>query len=218
MNKDNLFNYLSEQKKEVILDLLNKSYVEMSIDQQNNVFGVINKKVPLKNINDIELLDDIDVFCQLSSSGYYYRPFNINSKNYSHIPEETNEWFESLADFLKNSSQLTAQEDHITAVKCFKKLYDLIEKMEDGEDIIFADEYGSWMIPTNEKPLLISFFTSLSKVKNAIEFSEIAIPIIIRDSYMSYVNDVYSLVINISNKEQGELLKKEIKDKEIKVK
>ncbi len=37
------------------------------------------------------------------------------------------------------------------AVQCFKLLHELIDKMEDGDEIVFADEYGTWMITGDEK-------------------------------------------------------------------
>jgi hypothetical protein len=44
--------------------------------------------------------------------GYYYAPFDINSKNFSDIPEETDAWFDEVSDYLEDSSRLTDQGDH----------------------------------------------------------------------------------------------------------
>ena len=66
-----------------------------------------------------------------------------------HIPEETEEWFERLGDLLKASSQLTARGDHLHAVACFGILYELIDAMEGGEEIVFADEIDkscTWLL------------------------------------------------------------------------
>lgn len=90
--------------------------------------------------------------------------------------------------------------------------------MEDGEEIIFADEYGSWMIPGNEQEFLDSYISSLSKVKTPEEYTQIVIPLLKRDSYMSFYNQVYSLAIGHSNKGQGKYLKDEIKKQNIKLK
>lgn len=65
-------------------------------------------------------------------AGHYYAPFEINSKNFSHIPEETDAWFDEISDYLEDSSKLTDQGDHKMAVQCFKLLHELIDKMEDG--------------------------------------------------------------------------------------
>ncbi len=88
-----------------------------------------------------------------SMAGVYYAPFKINSKNWSHIPDETREWFDRLGDLLQASAQLTAQGNHLHAVACFGTLYTLIAAMEDGEEIVFGDEIGSWMIPGDEKQI-----------------------------------------------------------------
>ena len=38
------------------------------------------------------------------------------------------------------------------AAECFVLLYDLIKQIEKGEEIVFADELGMWMLPGDEKP------------------------------------------------------------------
>jgi hypothetical protein len=148
----------------------------------------------------------------------YYAPFDINSKNFSHIPTETEEWFEKLGELLQSSTQLTKQEEHLFAVKSFKMLYELIDRMENGEEIIFADEYGSWMIPGEEKEFLDSYIFSLSKVKTPEEYTQIVIPLLKRDSYSSFCDQVYSIALKHSNKEQVKFLKNEIKQQNIKIK
>lgn len=64
------------------------------------------------------------------------------------ISEETEEWFEKPADSLKAFTRVSIQGNHCIAVECFGILYKLIDKMCDGDEIIFADEYGIWMIET----------------------------------------------------------------------
>ena len=46
--------------------------------------------------------------------------------------------------------QLTAQDNHLHAVACFGTFYTLIAAMEDGEERVFGDEIGSWMMPGDE--------------------------------------------------------------------
>jgi len=40
-------------------------------------------------------------FYEMASDGYYYAPFDINSKNCSDIPKETDAWFDEIGDYLK---------------------------------------------------------------------------------------------------------------------
>ena len=95
--------------------------------------------------------------------GVYYALFRINSKNFSHIPEETNEWFEKLADLLKSSTQLSKQNEHVMAIECFKRLYDLVEHLSTGEEIVFAEEVGMWLLPGDEKVCITAYLTSLDR-------------------------------------------------------
>jgi hypothetical protein len=63
------------------------------------------------------------------------------------IPKETEEWFEKMGDYFQDSCQLTAQEEYLHAVACFGLLYELINEMESGDEIVFGDEIDSWLIP-----------------------------------------------------------------------
>jgi hypothetical protein len=84
-------------------------------------------------------------------------PFNVNSKDYMEVPQETEEWCHRFARFVTNASNLTARGEHAQAVACFAMLYELLEAADSGEEIIFAEEAGSWMIPTDETfPFLLA--------------------------------------------------------------
>lgn len=218
MNEKQLVNYLKKQTKLVLIELLQYAYNEMNTNQRRTVFGGIIKQIPKSNIDGKQLLKQIKNFQKDSLAGEYYAPFEINSKNYTYIPEETEEWFEKLNDFLVASTQLSEQNDHSLAAECFSLLYDLIEKMEDGKEIIFADEYGSWMIPGDEKIYLKAFLTSLASIKNPKEFANASIPLIKRDSYMSVTDKVYFTAISVANKEQKAFLKEEVERQKIQTK
>ena len=218
MDEIKLFDFLETQELEVLLDLLRDAYNEMDTTQRRIVFGGLIKKVPPSSVEADDLLEEIEDFYRESLSGYYYAPFSINSKNFSHIPEETEEWFELLGDLLEKSMLLTKQEEHSSAVKCFKILCKLIERMGDGEEIIFAEEYGDWMIPGDHKAFTKAYLTSLAATTNASEFTEVALPLIKDDSFSSGANKVYASAIAVANKEQKELLKKEVQARKIKTK
>jgi hypothetical protein len=213
MNKDKLFDYLETQNKSKLFELLELAFDEMDTSQRHDVFSEIISDLPPTSVDADQLLTDIEVFFKNSINGRYYEPFNINSKNFSDIPEETNEWFEELSDYLKDSSVLTEQGVHEVAVQCFKLLYELINKMEDGEDIVFADELGSWMIPGDEKRFIKSYLTALSAVSTPEEYIKGAISLIERDVVDSFCNKVYSTATKIANEAQKTLLKKEVKNR-----
>ena len=90
--------------------------------------------------------------------------------------------------------------------------------MEDGDEIVFADEYGTWMISGDEKRFIKSYLTSLSMISIPDEYAVGAIPLIKWDSYESFSNKVYSTAIKIGNKEQKAHLKKEVEKQKIRTK
>jgi len=217
MDKDALFKVLKRQTKATLLELLYLVYYETNTQQRRHIFGDLMKKSkPSKNLAQ-DIIKESENFYKDSIAGVYYAPFNINSKNFSHIPEETEEWFEKLGNLLQSSAQLTKQKEHTSAVESFKILYELIAKMEYGEEIIFADEYGSWMIPGNEQEFLDAYISSLAEVEIPEEYTKIVIPLIKRDSYTSFCNKVYSLALKHSNKEQEKSLMEAIKEQNIKI-
>jgi hypothetical protein len=217
MDEDALFKLLKRQTKATLLKLLYSTYYEANTEQKKRIFGeLIKKSKPSKTV-DQDPVKESEKFYKDSLEGVYYAPFNINSKNFSHIPKETKKWFKKLGDLLYSSTQLTKQKEHLSAVESFKILYELIDKMESGEDIIFGDEYGSWMIPGNEKEFLDAYISSLAEVTMPEEYTKIVIPLIERDSYSSFCNKVYSLAIRYSKKEQEKSLMEAIQAQNIRI-
>jgi len=218
MKKTQLFEYLKKQKPSLLIELLQSAYEELDTDQREDVFGNIIDEIPLSPVKGDQLLQDIQAFRSETLSGHYYSPFNINSKNYMHIPEETRIWFSKLGDFLNDSTRLTEQGDLSTAVECFTILYDLVEKMEAGEDIVFADEIGSWMIPGDEKLYIHAYLSAAAATSTPEEYASIAMPLIRRDSYSSFVHKTYASAVNLASEEQKEHLTEEVKKHKIKTK
>ena len=218
MNQERLFKHLEKQDSSTLLALLNAAFDTMDTNQRHDVFGKIIEEVSPSPVEGEELLGTIEQFHKSSLSGYYYEPFDINSKNFSDIPEETDAWFDEISDYLEDSSRLTDQGDHKMAVQCFKLLHELIDKMEDGEEIVFAEEYGTWMITGDVKRFVRSYLTSLSAISIPEEYAIGAIPLIKRDSYESFHNKVYATAMKIAGEEQKVCLKKELKKQDIRYK
>lgn len=162
MDEEVLFKALKKQTKTTLLELLYFAYYESDTQQRNDIFGKFVKQLKPQKIAAKDHVEKVEKFYNESLARVYYAPFSINSKNYSHIPEETEQWFDKLGYLLKHSSQLTKQKEYSSAVESFQMLYELIGQMEDGDEIIFADEYGSWMIPGNEKEIMESYIMSLA--------------------------------------------------------
>lgn len=215
MDKTRVFKFLSGEDPSVLLDVLSRAYDEMDYDQLQAVFGRYAAELPPAPVDGEVLLDEVERFRQASLAGVYYAPFNINSKNWMHVPEETKEWFGELGDLLKASTQLTAQGDHLHAVACFGVLYELIDAMESGEEIVFAEEIGGWMIPGDEKAFVAAYMTSLAETASPEEFAAVATPLIWRDSYQSFATQACPSAIRAANEAQRAHLEAEIERRQI---
>lgn len=176
MNKERLFRLIRKQDRETILALLQSTYDFLDLDDRQSVFGEFVQRMPPVSVDGKLLLVDIKHFVVVSRDGYYHEPFMIDSRNFMEVPEQTEEWFEKMGDFLQDSCQLTAQEAYQHAVACFGLLYELIEDMENGEEIVFGDEIGSWMIPGDEKQYLTAYITAVAHIATIEAFADVVIP------------------------------------------
>lgn len=218
MNKDDLFKHLETQPNSLLLELLDNAYDEMSTNQRHGVFGDVVQHIIPATVNGETLIDEIDRFFKDSLDEVYYAPFDINSKNYMDTPEETDEWFDLLGDFLDKSVLLSEQGDHHNSVECFGKLFQLTDDVNDGREIVFGDEIGSWMIPGDEKERLHAYVASLSVVKNDEMFVESTLPLIRNDSFESFSNDTFNIVLKYSSSKIKPLLKDRILKDKIRIK
>ena len=168
-------------------------------------------------VDGVKLLRVVRKLRRETLAGVYYAPFNVNSKNWMHIPKETEDWFDRLGQLLQASTQLTKQKEHSQAVACFEILYELIGAMEDGQEIVFADELGSWMIPGDEKKFIAAYLKSLSAVATPEEFTAAAIPLIRRDSHYAFADQVYRSATRVATKAQKVSLQMEIERQSVKI-
>ena len=215
MNESRLFEFLATCDPSALLNLLRAAYDAMDHDQRQAVFGRLAKAQPPAPVEGETLLDEVEEFRRASLAGEYYAPFAINSKNYRHIPEETKEWFERLGDLLQASVQLTTQGDHLHAAACFSGLYELIYVMERGEEIVFADEIGSWLIPGDEKQAIAAYMASLAAIAAPDEFTKAALPLIQRDSRQSFATQAYASAARVATAAQRAHLEAEIQRRKI---
>ena len=112
---------------------------------------------------------------------------------------------------------MTAKSEHASAVTGFDMLYELLAALDWGKEIIFAEEAGSWMIPTDEKVWLKSYLTSLAATATPEEFVARAIPMLQRDSGHSFASKVYASALAVAAPAQRELLQKEMKRLKVRV-
>ena len=210
MNKKQVFAFLGDQDPDTLLTFLEAAYQEMHTEQRCAVFGkALEKSKPLP-VDGESLLADVKRFQSESRAGMYYEPFDINSKNYMDVPEETNAWFERVGDLLTESARLSEQGDHVHAVACFRILYELIDAMASGEEIVFADECGTWMIPVDEKQMIAAYLKSLAATATPKEYAVASLPLIRRDSFESFSKKTYTAAVRAGNNAQKAHLKAEV--------
>lgn len=210
MNKARLFDYLKSKDSIELVQLLENCYDCMKTQQITDVFSQLEKEIFKKNplIDGDLLLKEVGKFNSESQHGVYFAPFDINSKNYMDVPEETQMWFEKLGDLLTESTLLSQQNHHQHAVRCFRILYRLIEDPLLSEQIVFADELGMWMLPIKEEPCIEAFLRSAAAVFKPQEYVEVALQMIGYDRGSSY--NAYKKAIHLANEAQKTLLEEEI--------
>ncbi len=184
MDEQEVFAYLAKQKKGVLLDYLRTAFGEMTAKQRRNVFSDAVDRTP-KTVDGGELLQEIEEFHRASLAGDYYAPFMINSKNWTHVPEETEQWCDLFAGFVAKASRLTARRKHEQAVACFALLFELFDAFNSGKEIVFAEEVGSWMIPTQEKVWIKDYLTSLAATSTPEAFTAAVLPMLRSDKFQS---------------------------------
>jgi hypothetical protein len=214
-DKASLLKRLSKLPSSTRLELLSAAFDAMDERQRQAVFGDYTAPEEPMPIDGKKLLRKIKQFRLDSLDGKYYAPFNVNSKNWTHIPDETETWFDELGQFLADSMALTRQGDHAGAVAGFGLLYELILAMEDGQEIVFADELDSGMIPVDEKKVIAAYLKSLAAIASPEQYVAIAVPLIQRDSYQNFTQAVYASAMRSANKAQKAQLLAEIERQQI---
>jgi hypothetical protein len=210
MNKETVFDLLKRRKKAELLEFLAQAFDVMEENQRRAVFAGLIRMPRPATVDGAALLEEVKVFHRQSLARKYYAPFMMNSKNFRRIPDETREWCGRMADLLKQAMRLTGQGDHVSSIKCFNLLFELIEKMDAGEEIIFAEEVGPWMIHADEKEWIAAYLTSLAATCEPEEFAARATPLIRRDSYQSFSSAAYKSALKAASKDQKARLKSEI--------
>ena len=89
--------------------------------------------------------------------------------------------------------------------------------MERGEEIVFGDEIGSWMIPGDEKQYIAAYMTSLAATTTPEEFAAAALPLIRRDSYHSFAAQACLSAVRAANEAQKAHLEVEIQRQSIRM-
>jgi hypothetical protein len=197
-----LFDDLADEEDDTLMDLLERSYDAMTPPQRRDVFGDRLDRLRIEAFDGQHLLREVEKFREESLAGEFYAPFDINSKNLTHVPAETEEWFNRLADFLKAATALVAIGDYHSAVNAFDVLYELIDAMKSGDEIVFGDEIGSWMIPIREEECVAAYLKAVAQIENPVGFANAAIEMLRRDRSQSFALKVYPSALDCGSPEQ----------------
>ena len=216
MDKNVLMRRLASQPASTWMALLGAAYDTMNQRQREAVFGTYTTPARQAAHPDArKLLLRIKRFHRESLAGKFYASFNVNSKNWMHIPKETEDWFGQLGQYLTESANLTKQGRHTEAEACFSLLYELIGAIEAGDEIVFADELGSWMIPVNEKKVIGAYLKSLAATASPERYTAVTLPLVKRDAQNSFSDKVWASALRAAKADQKALLLAEVERQHI---
>jgi hypothetical protein len=151
MKKEILAKALKKQTKDNLISLILNAYEVLNKAKRYEIFNSIYEHEEEPKFNALKIFNAVKEFYEDSLANKYYAAFAINSKNFSYIPEETELWCEMIADLFYKTIELHNHEQYELAVKCFDMLFYLQENM--CEEIVFADELGTWMTQSNNQKL-----------------------------------------------------------------
>lgn len=128
------------------------------------------------------LLAEVHDFHAKSLKGHYYETFDVNWKNSSKKSKGTEEWLATCNGlFRRCATEVSESEPDSQILEAFELLFDLLEKVDEGEEIVFwADEGGSYEVAPGWQEVLPCYFACLShnvepteyvaRVLNALEY------------------------------------------------
>ena len=91
----------------------------------------------------IELLQDFE---RRSKAGEFYKPFFMNSKNFDYIPPETEIWYAEMSRWLNYGCKRALDGDNHYAYEVLSLCLHLLDEAGSNDNIVFAHEYGEWML------------------------------------------------------------------------
>jgi len=146
INLTQLRKMLLQTDRDGLLQSLDAALNVMSEAQIEEVFGATYHEQIIQPMNPVEVLRRVQQFHADSLARTYYAPFNMNSKNYQWVPPETEDWLGEISTWLDRSCELVEEGHPPHARQCLPLLIELIDKINEGEEIVFAHEVGDWMI------------------------------------------------------------------------
>lgn len=200
MDEELLLEALKKQSKEKLIYLLLCSFDVLDDAKRLQVFNEIYYKEQTPVFNPQKIYNSVKTFYNDSKAKKYYDLLSSGSKSGSDVPEKTQIWFEMLADLFKKTIELNLHNEHALAVECFDMLYYLQENM--SEEIVFADELGSWMIPIKQSEAIPKYIESISKVCKPEEYKERIKLVMNIDAHDYQKSKIFNKALEVGNREQ----------------
>jgi hypothetical protein len=200
MDEELLLEALKKQTKEQLIHLLLCSFDVLDDAKRLQVFNEIYYKEQTPVFNPQKIYRHVKTFYNDSKAKKYYDSLSINSKCNSDVPEKTQIWFQMLADLFKKTIELNLHNEHQLAVECFDMLYYLQENM--SEEIVFADELGSWMIPIKQSEAIPKYIESISKVCKPEKYKERIKLVMNIDAHDYQKSKIFNKALEVGNREQ----------------
>ncbi|MFC1585120.1 hypothetical protein ACFL5V_06215 [Fibrobacterota bacterium] len=207
MEKKKVLSVLRKESKNNLIQIIDEVYGLLSEPDIFKIFTPYYEKSFSKKSFVGRTVGDIEQFYKDSYAGEYYAPFDVNSKNFMHIPEETELWFDLLRDYLDKTVKLFEMEEYKLAADCFSKLFNVYNDMD--RDIVFADELGGHLLHAEHKQIIPKFIRALAKTKDPQDYAKEILLLMRLDEYDYNMKKVYNFAKRIGSKEQKEALKKQ---------
>lgn len=141
-NKLDVNAYLKTKTKAELEDMI-AEYYDMSEGRCTwMLFDDLIFETQKIDLNANWLNSEIDIFVRESKSGKYYDP--QYDQHFLHIPERTDEWIETFKCMVDLCCVLIERGETVTSP--LRKLHDLLEYTYHSDNVVFASEFGDWMI------------------------------------------------------------------------
>jgi hypothetical protein len=129
-----------------LLVYLDQAMLALPLPQRHEIFGGLVDEQVLAQLSPEAILAEVQSFHADSLAGKYYAPSDMDSQSFDSVPPETDAWFSEVGVWLDRCCQLTDAGHPHVAKQGLDLLMELINKMNDNAEIVFADEFGDWMI------------------------------------------------------------------------
>jgi len=119
-----------------------------------------------------DLFGEVEDFKTRSLASGFYEGFSVHSKNCAELSKGTRAWIAGCCRLFESLIEMSAKGDPAKVAAAFEVLFDLLRRIDEGEEILFfADEGGSWQVGVDWKRVLPAWFKCLSRTTSAEEYA-----------------------------------------------